>query len=64
MPTVQGRNIRLKNRRVFMGKNEDGFICMFKRLDGRKVKETTLILSPEAMSAFVQLYFEICSEEK
>jgi hypothetical protein len=65
MPKVQGKIIRLKNRRVFMGKNEDGFICMFKRLDDcRKVQETTFILTPEAMFAFVQLYFEICSEGK
>lgn len=64
MPRVQGKIVRLKNRRVFMGKNEDGFVCMFKRLDGRNVQETTFLLTPEAMFAFVQLYFEICREDE
>ena len=65
---IKGNQIRLKNRRVFLGQNENpantdwylGFkILVPENPKGKRVRDTRLILSMEAMAALVHLFANI-----
>jgi hypothetical protein len=59
-PTIVGRRIKLKNRRVWMGRDAEGNWCIqLKRLGDKQICLTNIRLSPEAMEAVVDLYFVI-----
>lgn len=58
---VTGLGIKLKNKRVGLARYDGGWLLRFKRLgEDKKVIDTKLSLSDEAMSALVLLYSRIC----
>lgn len=65
---IQGHRVKLKNRRVFLGRSDDmpgHWFLKFKSLkNGRKVNKTEVILSNEAMDVLVGLYFYIKNSEE
>jgi len=61
---IKVKTIRLKNKRVMLGKIPGGGYAMsFKRLEGREVITTDLCLSDEAMEALFTLYSSYANKE-
>ena len=60
---LKGLRARLKNRRVFVGRNTDGTLYLhFTRLKSGKPHHTALVLTDEAMRAVIHLYFSLAPE--
>lgn len=62
--TVSMKTLKLENRRVMLGQMPSGGYAMtFKRLEGREVISTDLMLSAEAMEALFLLYSDYANTE-